>query len=571
MYTIHADGQLLFSSLSEDVGSIVLTPKLSLDVENSGSLSFVIPPGNALHGKLKKLKGALTVEQDGVQIARFRVMETENDNYNQQSVYCEGDKAYLNDSVHAPYSYEGTVHGLFRKLLDNHNANVEAEKQFEHGVITVVDENETTEVLNEVYAATADEMSERLLNAYGGYLRTRVENSIHYLDWVEHYGDVNSQPIEFGVNMLDITDKADASDVFTVLIPLGATEVGSKEDKPLTIESVNNGLNYIQDDEAVARYGKIWRTYTWSHVSNASELLKKGREYLKTGITLETLTLKAVDMHFVDGNIQPIRLGDRVRILSDPHGLDKVMLCTQVEIDLLNPENTLYTFGEKPRTLTDNVVMKEKGGGGGGGGRADIEEEVSNIQRWAKIIAEEQEAYIQLTAGELNRLNGNLSAVELEMDGVAAEMQLAASRLDNVEGRTRSAEIAIDGANATITLQASELSELSQSVSEARIDIDGVNSQIRLKADKTVVDGILSTGLAGVGVLSATRVSANNAYFDSLTLNDDVVVQHDVTLLKSVTLNTSKVNIKDFYGENHSVIATASLTTETETLVYLST
>lgn len=496
MYTIHADGQLLYSSQSNDVESIVLTPKLALDVESAGNLSFVLPPGNRMHGSLKKLKGMLTVEQDGKQLARCRVTETENDNYNQQSVYCEGDRAFLRDSVHAPYSYEGTVHGLFQKLLDNHNNQVEAEKQFVLGVITAVSEGETTEVLCEVYSSTADEMDERLLSAYGGYLRTRTEEGIHYLDWVEHYGDENEQPIEFGVNLLDLTDKADAGDVFTVLIPLGASGLGEsgEYDEPLTIESVNNGLNYIQDDDAVALYGKIWRTYTWSHVEDAAKLLEKGREYLKTGIALETLTLKAVDMHFVDGNVQPIRLGDRVRILSNPHGLDKVMLCTQIEIDLLNPENTLYTFGEKPRTLTENVVQTQEavGGRGGGGGRQTVEEEISDIVHWAQIITEEQNAHIQLTAGEFNRINGNLSAVEIEMDGIEAEIAIAASRLDEVEGRTTSAEIAIDGANATIELHASELSDLSQSMTEAEIAIDGLNSEIRLKADKIELEGYVT-------------------------------------------------------------------------------
>lgn len=508
MYTIHADGQLLFASGSETVESIAFNPKLSLDVENSASLTFVLPPGNRMHGKLKKLKHILTIEQDGKQLARCRVTETENDNYNQQSVYCEGDKAFLRDSVHAPYSYEGTVHGLFQKLLDNHNANVEAEKQFALGVITAVSAEETTEVLCDVYSATADEMDERLLSAYGGYLRTRTEGNTHYLDWVEQYGDENQQPIEFGVNLLDLTDKADASDVFTVLIPLGASGLSAKGeyDEPLTIAEVNNGLNYIQDDEAVALYGKIWRTYTWSHVEDAATLLEKGREYMRTGIALETLTLKAVDMHFVDGNIQPIRLGDRVRILSNPHGLDKVMVCTQIEIDLLNPENTLYTFGEKPRTLTDNVVLKEKGGGGGGsGGRQTVEEEINDIVHWARIITEEQNAHIQLTAGEFNRLNGNLSAVEIEMNGIEAEIAIAASRLDEVEGRTTSAEIAIDGANATIQLHASELSDLSQSMTQAEIAIDGLNSEIRLKADKIDLEGYVT-----IDDLNSTNAAISN-------------------------------------------------------------
>lgn len=575
MYTIHADGQLLFDSLSEDVQSIALSPKLSLDVNKAGSLSFVLPPGNALHGQLKKLKSFLTVEQDGEQLARCRVMETETDIYNQQRAYCEGEKAFLLDSVHAPYSYSGTVHGLFRKLIENHDSMVEAEKQFLVGEITAVSESETTEVECTIYASTSSELEDRLLNIYGGYLRTRTVNGIHYIDWVKQYGDENSQPIEFTVNLLDMNAKVDAGDVFTCLIPIGASEIGEdgKYTEPVSITSVNYGFPYIQDDDAIALYGRIWKTRTWSYEDDPAKLLEKAREYLKTGIALETLTLKAVDMHFVDGNVQPIRIGDRVRILSNPHGLDKVMICSQIEIDLLNPENTVYTFGEKPRTLTENVVKHEEEVEvlSGGGGRRSVKEEISDIIRWADIRTDAEHALIELTAGELNKTNENVSAVAIRMDGVEAKLDIAASRLDNVEGRTTSAEIALDGIDATITLHAQAIEDHGKSITDAEIAIDGLNSEITLKADKTVVDGILSTGLAGVGVLSATKVSGNTGIFDSLQIGDDSIVSHTATFLKSAKLNKGTTAIKDFYGETHTVVTSVSLETSTGTIVYLST
>ena len=528
MYTIHADGQLLFDSLSEKPEDIALSPKLSLDVNKAGSLSFVLPPGNRLHGKLQKLKSLVTVEQDGVQLARSRVMETETDIYNQQRIYCEGEKAFLLDSVHAPYSYSGTVQGLFRKLIENHNSMADAEKQFTIGEITAVSGSETTEVECTIYASTSSEIEDRLLNAYGGYLRTRTVNGTHYIDWVEQYGDVNAQPIEFSVNLLDLTDKIDAGDVFTVLIPLGASEIGEDGEytDPVSIASVNNGLNYIQDDAAVAMYGKIWKTRTWSYEDDPAKLLEKAREYLKTGIALETITLKAIDMHFTDGKVKPIRIGDRVRILSNPHGLDKVLICSQIEIDLLNPENTVYTFGERPRTLTENVVKAEEeveeltGRGGGGGGRKSVQEEVSDIIRWAKINVDEANAHIQLTAGELNKLSGNVSAVQIELDGVEAEVAIAASRLDNVEDRTTSAEIALNGMDATIKLHASAIEDHGKSITDAEIAIDGLEAEILLKADKTVTDElstrVTNAEIAIDGAEAAIALKADATVTDEL-------------------------------------------------------
>lgn len=550
MYTIHADGHLLFDSCSEDVESIVLSPLLALDVSKAGSLSFVFPPGHRSHGKLQKLKSIVTVEQDGKRLFRGRVMESDTDIYNQQKIYCEGDKAFLLDSVCAPYSYSGTVHGLFRDLIEKHNSMVDAEKQFTVGEITAVSESETTAVECTIYASTSSEIDERLLNAYGGYLRTRAVDGIHYIDWCKQYGDTNTQPIEFSVNMLDLNAKVDAGDVLTCLIPIGASEISEDGEytEPVSIASVNNGLNYIQNDEAVALYGKIWKTRTWSYEKNPAKLLDKAREYLKTGIAFESITLKAIDMHFVDGNTKPIRIGDMVRILSNPHGLDRVMICSQIDVDLLNPENTQYTFGERPRTLSENVVKAEEevevlsGRGGGGGGRS-VKEEVSDIIRWAKILTDERKAYIQLTAGELNKINNNLNAVQIELDGVNAQIKIAASSLRDVEGRVKSAEIRLDGVEGTITL----------------------------KADKTIVDGILSAGITGVDLLSAEDVRGNNGSFDNLIINDNPVVQHSATVLSGASLSKGTTEIKDFYGEKHTVVTSVSLSTSSETIVYLTT
>lgn len=545
MYTIHADGELLFSTLSENVESIVLSPKVTLDINKAGSMSLVLPPGNSLHGSLKKLKSILTVEQDGEQIFRSRVMESEGDNYNQQEIYCEGEKAFLLDSVHAPYSYSGTAKGLFIKFVENHNSMVDAEKQFVVGEITAVSDSETTEVENEYYSPTADEIEYRLLSVYGGYLRTRTVAGIHYLDWVKQYGDENAQPIEFGVNLLDLTDKADAGDVFTVLIPLGISEIDENGEytEPLSIASVNGGLNYIQDDDAVALYGKIWRTRTWSYEDDPAQLLEKAREYLKTGIALETITLKAIDMHFTDGNVQPIRIGDRVRILSTPHGLDKVMVCSQIEIDLVNPENTLYTFGEKPRTLTENVVRAEDelseltGYGGFGGGRKAVQEELGDIIRWAKINVDEAMAHIELNTGEINKLTGEVKQAGVDIDGLKAQVLLFASKttVEELSGRLTNAEshIALNAGNIELKASQTELDGVEARVSEAEIQIDGIESQITLKADKIDLIGLVTateleaevaeinkffTGSAVASMLHAEAITGQHAQFTNVSL-----------------------------------------------------
>ena len=528
MYTIHADGELLYSTASEAVESIVLSPRLTLDVEKAGSLSFTVPPGNSLHGKLKKMKTIVTVEQDDVQIFRGRVTETETDYYNQQNIYCEGDRAFLLDTVHEPYEYSGSVSGLFSKLITNHNSLVEADKKFTVGTVTAVSSSETLASESDDYVNTSEELESKLLDAYGGYLKTRTVGDVHYIDWLKQPGSTSGQAITFSVNLLDLSDKISAEDVFTVLIPLGYSEIDDDGEytDPVDISSVNGGQKYIQDDAGVALYGKIWRTHTWPNEESPQKLKEKAQAYLKTGAALQTVSLKAVDMHFVDGDVEALQVGDKVRILSNPHGIDQTILCAKMDIDLLNPENTSYTFGVAPKALTDNSKRIEKDvntltGRRGGGGRKSAKEETGDVIRWANITKNEQEAKINLNAGELANVKDDLgltkqrlSAAEIDIDGANAQITLAASRMDDIEDSVTSAEIAINGLDAEIELKVNKngvISSINQTpesitISASKINLSGYVTASNLSSEIASINTSINNAVA-TQVLSA--VSAN--------------------------------------------------------------
>lgn len=580
MYTMHMDGVQMFNTdVVDDPAFVVLNPMFCPDTGGNSSLSFVLPPGSRMHGSIQKMKSIVTLEQDGEQIFRGRVLDVESDFYNQKTVYCDGDKSFLLDSLHEPYTYEGTVHGLFQKLIANHNQHVDVEKRFTIGQITAVSSSETVKIETEVYCNTSVEIEEKLVDAYGGYLRTRTVGNTTYLDWLEQYGDVNAQPIEFSVNLLDLKNKADAGDVFTVLIPLGASELNENGEysDPLTVDSVNNGKNYIQDDASVALYGKIWRTHSWSHEDDPQKLLEKGREYLKTGAVLETLTLKAVDMHFVDGNVRPIRVGDRVRILSNPHGVDKTVMCTSMEVDLLNPENTVYTFGEKPRTLTENYVKTEEevGGltGGGRGGGKSVKQEISEIIRWAEILKDPEKGFIHLTAGEYNKTTKRLDAAEIRIDGAEANIELAASSLDDIEGSLTSVGIELDGIGGAITSKVEKsgvISAINQTaekitISASKIDLDGYVTSSMLSAELVNIQNAFATSI-GTFDLSATNIAC-------ATLNvggQSAQWYTSPEFVKSVSLKgTSPFAVQATDGIIHTIYAGYSISTSKDSISYL--
>ena len=544
MHKICVDGALLWADNADSAGTDILTPKLKLDVNGAGSLSFVMPPGNLLYNSVKKLKSIITVEEDGDIIFRGRVMDDTRDFYNQKSVYCEGDRSFLLDSLKKPYSYNGNVQAFFRELVSGHNGQVDAEKRFTVGNITAVDQALTMEAEDDSYQSTSDVIENRLLGAYGGYLATRTAGGVTYLDWLKEPSGADVREISFSVNLLELKDKLDAADIFTVLLPLGASSVDDDGDEqdPVSIASVNGGVEYIQDDDAVSLYGKIWRAQTWSNEDDPSALLAKAREFLKTGALLRTITLTAVDMHFIGSTAASIRIGDKVHILSNPHGMDLTMTCAQMEIDLLNPENTTYTFGEPPRTLTENYVKTDEAvetvtgtgrRGGGGGSQKKTEAKL----RWAIIDANEKTAQINLLTHDQNELTGRVSNAEIRLDGIDATIKLKADRtlVDDLETRVTSAEIAIDGANAAIQLKADAniVDSLGTRVTSAEVAIDGMNANIKLKADATVTDEL------------GTRLSSAEITLDGL--NSEIALKADkITLNGYVTANQLKTEFSNF-------------------------
>lgn len=564
-YTIYADGELLHSSDTEDASRIALEPKLHLDIEGAGSLSFVLPPGHALHGKIKRLKSIVAVEQDGVELFRGRVIDREGDIFNQLNVACEGEKTFLLDSLYEADVFNGSAHELFRKIINNHNSQVDEYKRFAIGEITVaadqISDDEGLRVETRKFHDTSSVIDERLVGVYGGYLRTRKVGNVRYIDWVKEYGDINTQEIKFAVNLLDLKDKINAEDVFTVLIPLGYSEMGSDGSytDPVNISSVNNGVKYIQDNDAISLYGKIWRTKTWGQTKDPSKLLEKAREYLKTGIAFQTLTLKAIDMHIIDDDISSIKIGDKVHIVSDPHGVDLVMVCSKITVDLVDPENNEYTFGEKPKTLSEGIARTEMeinnltggGGRGSGGGGRSVEESLNLIHRWAKINVDEANAQILLSAGEINKLAGSQSQAEIAIDGLKAQIVLKADLtvVSALTERVSGAEIAIDGANAAIALKANQttVDKLSGRVSTAE-------SQLTVQA------GQISTKVSQDGVISAINQTAESVTIKASKIN----------LSGYVTTSQLNSSISNAFASTINFLSAGTLSATTVNTTYLS-
>lgn len=352
MYQVKCDDSVIYDL--RDSNLKIISPKLTTELNKTGTFDFTIPEQNPNYDKIKKLKNIITIFQDGEEIWRGRVINDELDFYNRKKVECEGELSFLLDTIQRPYSFQGTPQDLFTKFIQNHNAAVEDSKKFVIRNITVSDPNDYTNREDSNYTNSWDSINDKLINTYGGYIETGpLENGKRYIDYIKEYNSINPQTIEFGKNLLDITQYAKGEDIKTAIIPLGKDG--------LTISSVNNGKDFIYNEIAVSLFGWIYGTVEYSDVTIANNLLNKAKEYLETVINESlTIELSAVDLHYLNCDISKFKKGDMVRVISIPHKLDKYFQVSKLSISLDNPKSSKITLGQTFTTLTQKQINNAK-------------------------------------------------------------------------------------------------------------------------------------------------------------------------------------------------------------------
>jgi len=357
MYSIYADGACIYSDVFAVDSMKVINTKLTLEDNGAGSLVVTLPPHNAGYASIVRMVTDISVQKDGEEIWAGRVLSESEDFYRNRILYCEGELAYFNDSTQPPAEYSGlSVRGYLERLIAVHNSKVAANRRFTLGAVTVVDKNFPTYYTNHDKTMA---VFNALVEQYGGHLRVRKVNGVRYLDYLAEYPDTCSQVIQFGSNIIDFTKQWDSTEFATVIVPLG----NRLEDSPiealdayLTVESVNHGSMYVQSNEAVAVYGWIEKAVTWDDVSDPAVLLEKAKAYL-SDIQFDNmeLELSALDLHYLDVDVEAVKLLDEIRVISRPHGLDRMFPVTKLEIPLDSPEQTQFKLGTTVKTSLTSV------------------------------------------------------------------------------------------------------------------------------------------------------------------------------------------------------------------------
>jgi len=215
MYRVYCDGLTLYNSSLDSLK--IFSPSVELELNKTGSFLFTVYPDHPQYNAIQKLRSIITVYQDDYLIFRGRVLDDEIGFYNEKRVVCEGELAFLLDSVQRPYDYSGTVEGFLNLLVDNHNAQVEEAKWFTVGNVTVTDPNDYIVRSNIDYVDTWTELQKKMIDLLGGYIVIRHEGYINYIDYLQDFTLLPPQKITFGKNLLDLKRIRKGADIATSL------------------------------------------------------------------------------------------------------------------------------------------------------------------------------------------------------------------------------------------------------------------------------------------------------------------------------------------------------------------
>nr|DAM03823.1 MAG TPA: tail protein [Caudoviricetes sp.] len=338
--------------------------KIAKSINAVDSFSFTIYPNNAGYDFLKPLTTAVKVydENTGKDIFIGRVLKCPDSMDERglicRKVTCEGRLGWLYDSVQPYVEYKMVgISTVLSSFLSKHNAQVGADKRIELGQVTVTASNNYTYTAN--WDKTMNVIADKLIGKFGGEIQLRDKDGKVYLDYLENIGHGTDTTIELAVNLKTISREVDETAVITRLYPLGAKLTDSE--KRLTIGTVNGGKDYIEDSSLIAKYGVISGPQIWDDVTLASNLLSKGKEYLKSVNRAKVqYQITALDLSRINKHIEQFELGCWYRVKNSLMGIDEDLRIVGISIDLDNPEQSELTFGDKFETMTGFMTAKTK-------------------------------------------------------------------------------------------------------------------------------------------------------------------------------------------------------------------
>lgn len=399
-----------------------------------------------------------------------------------KSYICESELAYLLDTYQ---SYEeihnDTVRGYLERLIRVHNANTDSNKQFTVGNVNVIDSNDSL-YRYVAYDSTKKNIDDDLINKLGGELQIRYENDIRYLDYLTEIGKVCSTEIRLAKNLQDIEQNIDVSGYCNRLVILGAklktTDDDGNEselDERLTIEDVNDGVRYIDDEESIKKFGVIQGQVIYDDVTEAKNLLSKGQKYLLNQRLIISNKVNALDLSLIGIDIDSFEVGNYYPLKHEILGIDDTVRIVEKSISIDSPHTSTITLGDLEKDIKKYNIQAKKGYTEA----IKIAEEASN-----RVVSVEK-----YTTEQIYRVDGNINTI---ITDVGNEITNINNSLGNTNNDLTDINNNISILTNQVNTNTSNINNIESVLDNIELDIVTVKADLNiLKADTTTINNKL--------------------------------------------------------------------------------
>lgn len=524
--TMKSDEKIPTGSIQEEINAI-------------SSFSFTVYPNNPCYERLQMRSTLVEVynHNRGCYEFKGRVLtvfpQMESDGTVSKNVVCESRMGFLRDSIQ-PYAAERAYTGddsrtgleeFIDVILENHNRQVEDNKKIYRGIVTVDPFKTSSNVYKGLnYEKTLDVITSKLVGSFGGEFDIREgEDGLLYFDYVEKFGTTRATTIELAKNIETESRNIDPSRIVTRLIPLGAKLSALQEntdgegekvvesEERLTIESVNDGVAYIEDSIAVEKYGIVYGVQTWDDVEDPNNLFSKGEAWLVANNTLEISdTISALDLSQIGLDIDDFRLYDSYPTINPLIGVNDILRIVKKTTNVVEAYASSFTLGNTSRLMSDTLVNYESILSGLIGTSSQIITEIKNNNNAVYSYVETTKADIEKTTNgivaevsnekvsqeDYNKFTETVrNILEMDAEGTTMLFQTINKAITEVDGKQQTNYnsilkyiryedgniiLGVQGDPVTLTLENDQIVFMLNGVKVAYIAVDDVTKESKL-------------------------------------------------------------------------------------------
>ena len=484
------------SIFNDDIETVIHSPHsnelkletgiIKKEINKIDSFSIGFHMNNPAYGKLKPFKTLVKVLNTKTKQYEFegRVLsptETMSEDGLYDAAYdCEGELGYLHDSVQRHLEFRGTPKELFTQLLNYHNQQTEEYKRFEVGIFEVTTSTDNLYIYLSAEKTTYEEIVDKILDRVGGELRIRKENGKRYLDVLERVGEQKQTPIKIAKNLKSMSRSVDPTEIITRLTPLG-TRIESEEEGAtdasearLTIESVNNGLPYIDDVALINEFGIQGGSITWDDITLPSRLLSTGNNWLANQkVALVQYEISALDLSLIGLDIDDFDVGNSHQVINQIMEINENLRIIGKSTDINKPHDDSLKIGDKFKNLDEY--------------QADANKSAKNIIELENTVSRQSQKIGTLNVDlnnakdELEQTKQQLQDFENITDG---DIQAIVSSINTILGSIQSLEDIIGDLDGLITPEdVQQITTNKNDIIALNADVDENKTSIQANVD----------------------------------------------------------------------------------------